>query len=205
MSSTRRLPYKPRLTREQRRRVIEDAAAALFAQRGYEAVSIDEIAAAARISKPTMYEHFAGKQALYRHLLRAQSQQMVDYMAQRVRTTRGTPHEQLREALDAFFGFVQEHPFAWRMLFREPPADPSLAEGAREIHQQATENVATMLRRMEPSKRRLSDGRLLLRAEGLKSAQQGLAAWWYEHPDVSREELVQAIIDISGLRIEAIE
>ena len=198
MSAVRKLPYKPRLTREERRCVIEDAAAELFAARGYEAVSMDEIAAGAEISKPTLYDHFADKRVLYHHLLRVQSLQMVGYMAERVRSIRGAPDEQLRGAVDAFFRFVQEHPFAWRMLFREPPTDPALAEGARRIHQQATDNVATLLRRTQPSKRRLPDRKLLLRAEALKWAQQGLAAWWYEHPEVPREELVEAIVEISA-------
>lgn len=179
--------------------MIEQAAARLFAQRGFDAVSIEEIAAAAQITKPTLYDHFPDKLALYRHLLALESRQMVEYMRSRVETARGTPHQKLEETLDAFFAFVEEHQFAWRMLFREPPADPRIARGARSIHRAASENVARLLRRMEPSRRRLPERELQLRAEALKSAQQGLAAWWYEHPEAARGELVDALVRIDWL------
>lgn len=197
MAFVRKLPYKPRLTRDQRRSVIERMAAQLFAERGYDAVSIEEIAAAAEITKPTLYDHFSSKQQLYDQLLQTQSNEMVNYMADRVNASRGTAAEQLRDVLDAFFAFVQEHPFAWRMLFREPPTDPKIAGAARRIHQQASNNVAALLRRLEPSKRALPDRQLELRAEGLKWAQQGLAAWWYDHPEVTRAEIVEAVIALS--------
>ena len=197
MAFVRKLPYKPRLTRDQRRSVIERMAAQLFAERGYDAVSIEEIAAAAEITKPTLYDHFSSKQQLYDRLLQTQSNEMVNYMADRVNASRGTPAEQLRDVLDAFFAFVQEHPFAWQMLFREPPTDPKLAGAARRIHQQASNNVAALLRRLEPSKRDLPERQLELRAEGLKWAQQGLATWWYDHPEVTRAEIVEAVIAMS--------
>lgn len=197
MAFVRKLPYKPRLTRDQRRSVIERMAAQLFAERGYDAVSIEEIAAAAEITKPTLYDHFSSKQQLYDQLLQTQSNEMVNYMADRVNASSGTAAEQLRDVLNAFFAFVQEHPFAWRLLFREPPTDPKIAGAARRIHQQASNNVAVLLRRLEPSKRGLPDRQLELRAEGLKWAQQGLAAWWYDHPEVTRAEIVEAVIAMS--------
>jgi AcrR family transcriptional regulator len=194
----RKLPYKPRLARERRRALIEQSAAALFAERGYDGVSIDDIVAAAGISKPTLYDHFASKRKLYAHLLQAQSEEMVAYMALRVRASTGSPRDQLREVLDAFFAFVEDHPFAWRMLFREPPADPGLARGARRIHQRASENVAALLRRVEPSKRRLPEYELEVRAEALKWAQQGLAAWWYDHQDTPRAQLVDVLVAMTA-------
>src|SRR2546421_10024972 len=63
VTRVRKLPYKPRLTRTERREVIERAAAQLFAERGYEAVSMDDVALAADITKPTLYDHFTSKSA----------------------------------------------------------------------------------------------------------------------------------------------
>lgn len=194
--SERKLPYKPRLSPSARKAAIEDAAAQLFAERGYDGISTDDLVEAADISRPTFYAHFSGKRDLYRQLLRKHSKQMVGYMSDRVRTSTGAPRQQMADVTEAFFGFVQDNPFAWRMLFREPPSDRALSRGARRIHDQATANVAELLRRMSPPTGHMSEQRLLLRAEALKSAQQGLAAWWYDHPEVSRRDIVATILSM---------
>lgn len=196
----RKLPYKPRLSPAARKAAIEAAAAPLFAERGYDAVSTDDLVAAAGISRPTFYAHFASKRELYRELLRKHAKHMVDYMRDRIRTSTGSPLEQMAEVTDAFFAFVEEHPSAWRMLFREPPGDAGLSRGARRIHDQARANVAELLRRLAPPNDRASEHSLLLRAEALKSAQQGLAAWWYDHPEVPRADLVATILAMVGAR-----
>ena len=56
----------PRGTRVDKRRVILDAAAPIFGEQGYERASIDAIAAAAGVSKPTIYSYFGGKEQLFR-------------------------------------------------------------------------------------------------------------------------------------------
>jgi AcrR family transcriptional regulator len=197
-ATERKLPYKPRLSPAARKTAIEDAAAQLFAERGYADVSTDDLVAAAEISRPTLYAHFPSKRDLYRQLLRKYSGQMVDHMRDRVRASAGPSADQVAEVTDAFFAFVEEHPFAWRMLFREPPSDPDLERGARRIHERATQNVADLLRRSHAGGRRLSEPELLLRAEALKAAQQGLAAWWYDHPEVPRSQLVATIVALAG-------
>lgn len=121
---------------------------------------------------------------------------MVESLTRVVQETRLTPAEQVREAVNAFFSWVEEHPFAWRMLFREPPQEPELEEGARWVHESSTGMVATTLRRLEPQ---LPEQELQLRAEALKSAQQGLATWWYDHPDVPRGALVDAVVGITPI------
>ena len=56
----------------ERRAAILDAALSVFAEHGYHAASIDEIARGAEVSKALIYEHFASKQALWASLLDAQ-------------------------------------------------------------------------------------------------------------------------------------
>jgi AcrR family transcriptional regulator len=200
LATQRKLPFKRRLGAKARRESIEEAAAQLFAERGYDGVSTENLVKAAGISRPTFYAHFRDKHELYALLLRKSSTQMVEYMRDRVRTSTGPPAEQIAEVTDAFFAFVEDHPFAWRMLFREPPSDPALSRGSRRIHEQATANVAESVRRLCGGPQQISEQALLLRAEALKSAQQGLAAWWYDHPDIPRSELVATILAMAGIR-----
>lgn len=61
-----------------RRRAILDAAARLFAERGYNGVSIEELGAAAGVSGPALYRHFSGKQAMLSALLMDVSTDLYD-------------------------------------------------------------------------------------------------------------------------------
>ena len=193
---SRKLPYKPRLDRESRRHVILDAAEQLFSQRGFDAPSLADLAAASDITKPTLAEHFAGKHELYLAVLDRQGRALVDYMAERVTDQQRQPRDRLRAVLDAFFGWIEEHPTAWRMLFRELPPETSAASGARRIHDQAAANVLASISDVEPRVRHLPDDQQLMLAEAFKGAQQSLAQWWYEHPDVERAEVVDLVTGV---------
>ncbi len=58
MDTRRKLPFKARLSRRERRQVIEQAAARLFAERGYDATPFEAIASAADVTRAVLYDHF---------------------------------------------------------------------------------------------------------------------------------------------------
>jgi AcrR family transcriptional regulator len=60
-----RLPVRVRMSGKERREQLLDIGRRLFAERGFEGTSIEEIAAQAGVSKPVVYEHFGGKEGLY--------------------------------------------------------------------------------------------------------------------------------------------
>src|SRR5256885_17006322 len=70
-------PSRRRLSRDERRAQILDAAAGVFAERGYEATSIDEVAEAAGISKPVIYDHFDSKKDLHIALIDKQTDDLL--------------------------------------------------------------------------------------------------------------------------------
>src|SRR3954471_2035330 len=69
---------KRRLRAEQRRESILEAANLVFGQRGYDTVRIDDVAAAAGLSKALIYEHFRSKQELYSELMNQAALEMLD-------------------------------------------------------------------------------------------------------------------------------
>ena len=62
---TTRPNHRKRMTGKERRQQLLDIGRRLFAERGFEGTSIEEIAAQADVSKPVVYEHFGGKEGLY--------------------------------------------------------------------------------------------------------------------------------------------
>src|SRR5690625_3948547 len=58
-------PRRARMTGQQRREQLLTIGRALFAEKGFDGTSVEEIAARAEVSKPVVYEHFGGKEGLY--------------------------------------------------------------------------------------------------------------------------------------------
>jgi hypothetical protein len=97
------------------------------------------------------------------------------------------------ESIRLFFTLVEEDPFAWRCLFRDPPADPEIAETWRRIHDAATAGIAALIEIGAPPGLEL-DGlerhtAALMLARASQAATNGLAEWWFEHREVSREQV----------------
>jgi AcrR family transcriptional regulator len=100
----------PRLTaRGGRREQILDAAAELFARRGFHGVSIDDIGAAAGVSGPALYRHFPGKTAMLADMLLRISQQLLAEGSRRV-TGAADPRAALDALLRWHIGFALGQP-----------------------------------------------------------------------------------------------
>lgn len=107
---------------EERRQQLIDVALELFGHRSPEEVSIDEIAAAAGISRPLVYHYFPGKQSLYEAALR----QAADELASRFVEPREGPFgTRLLRVTGRFFDFVEEHGPGFAALMRGGPTRPT--------------------------------------------------------------------------------
>ena len=131
-------PTRRRLTAEERRTEILDAALSAFSRKGYHATSIDDIAGEAGVSKALIYEHFASKQELYADLIARNARELTQRVAAAlVGVELESGMARLAIGLEAFFAFVEERRDAWRMLFRDV-ADPESAEVLDRMLEQVT-------------------------------------------------------------------
>lgn len=200
---SRQLPYKPRLSGPERRALIEAAAVRLFAEQGYSGTSLEQVAAAAGISRPVIYDHFPSKRALHDALVASHTRDLMVWVAERVGRAPADPEIRLRTGVDAFFEFVENHPYAWRMIFREPLVEGTVTVLDDQIQVEVTTAIAELLRQLAGEGKPAWDSaeRLIRFAESLRWICNGLAAWWYEHRGTTRQELVQTVMDLcwSGL------
>ena len=192
-TSTRR-----RLSAGERRERILAGAMALFAERGYEGASMVEIARAAGITPAVVYDHFSSKAELQIELLERQTTELLGFVGAALQDAPEDPARRMRIGVDAFFRFVEESSFAWRILFRDPPSDPEVAAAYRRLDRLATAGIAAFIE--AGAGEALADYEDPARvaemfAEALKMAQNGLASWWYEHPDVPRAEIVDRLLE----------
>jgi len=180
----------------ERRDVIEKAATELFSERGYHAASIDEIARRSGVSPPVLYDHFESKQDLYRRLLERHFAELRQVW--RDNLPGSEPAEQrVAHAVDAWFAYIETHPFAGRMLFRDTTGDPTIAAMHEQVAAESRAEILPMLAG-EPgadgSAGRLSGVGLEMAWIVVRGVLQGLAMWWNEHPDVPREEVVATVM-----------
>ena len=189
----------PRMAAAERREQIIAVARELFAERGYRAVAVDEIARRAGVSPPVLYDHFASKRELYAHLLERQADELAARVA-RSTVEAGGGKARLRAAYDGFFALVEEQP----LLAGDHSDDEDLRATTKRRNAQADAALAEVLGsggRLfagEPDRQRA----LELTARMVRHGLLGLTAWWREHPGTPRAVLVDHAMAVTwtGLR-----
>jgi AcrR family transcriptional regulator len=199
-SQTRR-----RLSAEERRAGILDAALAVFSARGYHPSSIDDIAREAGISKALIYEHFDSKQRLYADLLERNANELFERLAAALAGVEvDSGAARLATGLDAFFAFVEERRDAWRILFRDV-VDPETSAVLGRVVEQVTAVVAALIAQDPGARGRdeeEGDQAIRVLAQMLVGAVQSVANWWAEHPEVARAQAVEMVMDFAWLGLE---
>lgn len=187
-----------RLSRPERRRRILEAAEETFASHGYESASVGEIATAAGITKPVLYDHFPSKRRLFVDLMESIRDELVSRGA-RAMDSDAPLETRIRAAVSSFFSYVADRPAAVRVLLVVPRGDPALLEAARKVQAGATAGLTALLAGEEDllAEAPDRDERLELLTEFLKQGLHGLAEWWAEHPAVPGPVLVDATMDLA--------
>ena len=108
-----------RLTAAARRAQLIEIGREVFAERGYGATSVEEIAARAKVSKPILYDHFGGKEGLYAVVVDREMEYILNRMAEAV--TSGSPRARLEKATLAYLTYVRERPQGFAVLLRDAP------------------------------------------------------------------------------------
>lgn len=122
----------------QRRAQLVDVGRAVFAKRGYEATSVEEIADRASVSKPIVYEHFGGKEGLYAVIVDREMEYVVRRISEALAA--GTPRQRLEQAALAFLTYVQDQPDGFAILAQDRPLT-SPASGMQSLLNDVAERV----------------------------------------------------------------
>jgi AcrR family transcriptional regulator len=179
-----------RLPAERRRATLMAAASKLFAERGYDHASLDQLAARAGVTKPIVYRHFASKKDLYLQLLAVHRDDLLSTLGEEM-ATHGALADRVPRVADAWFSHVESHPFAWAMLFADVTGDPDISSFHAQMRDTARKAIAGLL--VAEHALRIEAAMLEPLAEVLRSAMTGLALWWLDHREVPRATLVATI------------
>jgi AcrR family transcriptional regulator len=108
------------MTGQQRREQLLEIGRRLFAEKGFEGTSVEEIAATAGVSKPVVYEHFGGKEGLYAVVVDREIQKLLHVMTSAL-TTQTRSREILEVAALALLGYIESESDGFRILVRDSP------------------------------------------------------------------------------------
>lgn len=121
-----------------RRAQLVDVGRVVFAKRGYEATSVEELAERAKVSKPIVYEHFGGKEGLYAVIVDREMEYVVRRISEAI--TSGTPRERVEQAALAFLTYVRDHPDGFAILAQDKPLN-SPSAGMQSLLNEVAERV----------------------------------------------------------------
>jgi len=187
----------PRLPAARRRRQLLDVALDRFAAKGFHATSMDDIAEAAGVTKPVLYQHFGSKRSLYLELLDDMGRELLDEIGKATAGAAG-PRRQVESGMAAYVRFMVERPQAFPLLFGSGARrDPEFAEAVRRVEQAIADAVASLIEAdVDFVHRRVLAAGVVGMAEGV------LRHWIADGPDVSPDLLVAQVAELAwaGLR-----
>ncbi|GAA4667551.1 MULTISPECIES: TetR/AcrR family transcriptional regulator [Amycolatopsis] len=193
---------RKRMPRAERERQMLEVAEAVFAERGYAAASMDEIAEQVGVSKPMLYEYFHSKEGLLLACIAASRAQLRTATEEAVAGATSA-EDALRRGLHAFFVYIREHQQAWSLLRNEMVLiGTSASEEIEATRRQQTDLIAKLMAGLLDVGSPL---RVEAAAEIVVGACERLAIWCEQHDEVTPERATEYAMAVlwSGLRERA--
>ncbi|WP_413471111.1 TetR family transcriptional regulator [Streptomyces peucetius] len=190
-----------RMTGAERREQLLDIGRALFAEKGFEGTSVEEIAAKAGVSKPVVYEHFGGKEGLYAVVVDREMRQLLDMVTGAL--TAGHPRELLEQAAFALLDYIETYTDGFRILVRDSPVAQSTGTFASLISDIATQ-VEDILG-MEFKNRGFDPKLAPLYAQALVGMVALTGQWWLETRRPKKAEVAAHLVNLAWHGLDGME
>jgi AcrR family transcriptional regulator len=181
-----RRPAYRRLSNDDRRRQLLDRAVELFAEHGYDELSMAAFARAAGISKPLLYHYFPGKRQLFEAAL---AQGVEEHLARVATDPDASPAEQLSAALDAYLGWIEANPQAYVKLLRSAGI-PEVRDFIDRVREDTVQRILTGLGEERPVVRAA--------VRGWVWSMDGVCLDWVTEGDLDREQVRALLLGTLG-------
>ena len=183
------------MTGKERREQLLDVGRTLFAERGYDGTSVEEVASRAGVSKPVVYEHFGGKEGLYAVVVDREVQRLLDAFTSALSGSH--PRELLEQATLALLTYIEDQADGFRILVRESPVGLERTGGG----------FATIISDIASQVEHILGGEFKrlgyeTKLAGLYSqALVGMVAltgqWWLDHRKPKRDEVAAHLVNLA--------
>ncbi len=183
---------RPRMTGTQRRQQLIEIGRVLFAERGYDATSIEEIAQRAQVSKPVVYEHFGGKEGLYAVVVDREMSMLLDMITSSL--TQNRSRIRLEQVALALLTYIEERTDGFRILVRDQPA--AAADGRYSSLLNEAVNQVSHILAGDFGRRGFDTSLAPLYAQALVGMVSTAATWWLDEREPSKEVVAAHLVNL---------
>jgi AcrR family transcriptional regulator len=182
-----------RMSGKERREQLLDIGRSLFAAKGFDATSVEEIADKAGVSKPVVYEHFGGKEGLYAVVVDREVRRLLERIT--VALVGDHPRELLEQAAGALLVYIEKDTDGFRILVRDSPVASSTGTFASLISDIATQVEHVLAGQF---KRLGYDPKLAgLYSQALVGMVALTGQWWLDARKPKRDEVAAHLVNLA--------
>lgn len=181
-----------RMTGHERRAQLIEVGRTLFAEKGFESVTVEEIASKAKVSKPVVYEHFGSKDGLYAVVVDREMNYLLNSITRAL--TAAHPRVLLEQAAFALFDYIETHNDGFRILLRDSPVSAATGNFASLLSDVASQVEARLARefaargfpkKMAPMYAHMFVGMVALTGQ-----------WWLDESGAKKEEVISHLVNL---------
>jgi AcrR family transcriptional regulator len=195
-------PGRSRMTGKQRREQLLEVGRKLFAEKGFEGTTVEEIAAKAGVSKPVVYEHFGGKEGMYAVVVDREIQTLLDAITTAL-TTEGHPRALLEQAALALLDYVEGSTDGFRILVRDSPAGQVTGSFASLISDVASQ--VEYILAAELKARKLEPKAAPMYAQALVGMVALTGQWWLDSRKFKKADVAAHLVNLAWNGLTGLE
>ncbi|UER55936.1 TetR/AcrR family transcriptional regulator [Kineosporiaceae bacterium SCSIO 59966] len=190
------------MTGKQRREQLLDIGRRLFAEKGYEGTSVEEIAARAQVSKPVVYEHFGGKEGLYAVVVDREIETLLEGITGAL-VSEGHPRELLERAALALLDYIEGSTDGFRILVRDSPVAQSTGTFASLISDVASQVEHILV--AEYRRRGLDARTAPMYAQMLVGMVALTGQWWLDNRKPKKADVAAHLVNLAWNGLSGLE
>lgn len=182
------------MTSQQRREQLIAIGRALFAEKGFEGTSVEDISARAEVSKPVIYEHFGGKEGLYAVIVDREVETLLGALTTALTTSRH-PRITVEAAALALLDFIDDHTDGFHILVRDSPVAQATGTFSSLIGDVASQVEYILAEQFE--RRHLDVQNAPMYAQMLVGMIALTGQWWLEERSPSKEVVAAHLVNLA--------
>ncbi|MCW2927248.1 MAG: TetR-family transcriptional regulator [Thermoleophilia bacterium] len=195
-------PPRKRMSSGERREQLLVVARSVFAEKGYDAVTVEELAQRAGVTKPIIYEHFGGKEGIYAVIIDRERSELMEAVRGAL-AMRGA-RARVEAAADAFLGYIETSPDGYRVLLRDTPQLEGALTTWGSVLGEVADQVDHLLAR-ELDARGFDRKLAPIYSRGVIGLIGHIGQWWLETGTPSREVVAAHISNLVFNGLERLE